>query len=51
MVTGLVLETSFLDGAASLGSILCPEELRVRPWRQPDYGKENRALVKLAKAK
>jgi transcriptional regulator with GAF, ATPase, and Fis domain len=36
--------------AAPLESILCTEELRHRPWRAPDYGKENRALVALASA-
>jgi hypothetical protein len=30
---------------ASLESILCTEELHRRPWRSPDYEKENRALV------
>jgi GAF domain-containing protein len=33
--------------AASLDSILCTEELRHRPWRPPDYEKENGALVAL----
>jgi PAS domain S-box-containing protein len=42
------LEASIPDGAVSLESILCTEELRRRPWRLPDYGKENRALVALA---
>ena len=36
--------------ASSLQSILCTEELRRRPWRPPDYEKENRALVALAGA-
>ena len=36
--------------ASSLESILCTEELRRRPWRPPDYEKENRALVALAGA-
>jgi hypothetical protein len=44
------LATSIPDGADSLESILCTEELRQRPWRPPDYGKENRALVALASA-
>src|SRR5215471_4571818 len=35
---------------ASLESILCTDELRRRPWRSPDYEKENRALVALASA-
>jgi GAF domain-containing protein len=44
------LEASIPDGAVSLESILCTEELRRRPWRPPDYQKENRALVALASA-
>ena len=36
--------------AASLESILCTEELHRRPWRPPDYEKENRALVALLSA-
>jgi len=43
-------EDSIPDGAVSLESILCTEELRRRPWRPPDYEKENRALVALASA-
>ena len=35
---------------ASLESILCTEQLRLRPRRPPDYEKENRALVALAGA-
>ncbi len=35
---------------APLESILCTDELRKRPWRDPDYKKENRALVALASA-
>ncbi len=35
---------------APLEAILCTDELRKRPWRQPDYKKENRALVTLASA-
>ena len=38
------------QGAASLESILCTEELRRRPSRPPDYERENRALVALATA-
>jgi len=38
------------EGAVSVESILCTEELRRRPWRRPDYKKENRALVALANA-
>jgi PAS domain S-box-containing protein len=33
---------------ASLESILCTEELRLRPFRPPDYETENRALAALA---
>ena len=44
------LETSIPDGGVSLESILCTEELRRRPSRPPDYGKENRALVALVTA-
>jgi hypothetical protein len=40
-------ETAIPDGIASLDSILCTEELRRRPWRAPDYAKENRAPVAL----
>jgi hypothetical protein len=46
----LPLETSIPHGAVSLESILCTEELRRRPWRPPNYEKENRALVALAGA-
>jgi hypothetical protein len=38
---------SLPDGASSLESILCTEELRRRPSRPPDYEKENHALVAL----
>src|SRR5919197_4092731 len=48
--TDVPLEASIPDGAVSLESILCTEELRRRPWRPPDYQKENRALVALASA-
>jgi transcriptional regulator with GAF, ATPase, and Fis domain len=41
---------SLPDGAASLESILCTEELRRRPSRPPDYETENRALVSLRSA-
>ena len=44
------LEASIPDGVVSLESILCTDELRRRPWRPPDYRKENRALVALASA-
>jgi PAS domain-containing protein len=44
------VETSIPVGAASLDSILCTEELGRRPWRPPDYEKENRALVALGSA-
>lgn len=43
-------EASIPEGAASLESILCTEELRSRPSRPPDYAKENRALMTLAGA-
>jgi PAS domain S-box-containing protein len=46
----LPLEASIPHGAVSLESILCTGELRRRPWRPPDYEKENRALVALAGA-
>jgi PAS domain S-box-containing protein len=42
--------TSIPHGAASLESILCTEELRLRPFRPPDYETENRALAALASA-
>jgi PAS domain S-box-containing protein len=35
---------------APLESILCTEELHLRPSRPPDYEKENRAMVKLVSA-
>jgi PAS domain S-box-containing protein len=44
------LEASIPQGAVPLESILCTEELHRRPWRPPDYEKENRALVALATA-
>src|SRR5215468_1167539 len=44
------LETSIPDGGVPLESILCTEELLRRPWRPPDYEKENRALVALSGA-
>ena len=43
-------EASIPDGAVSLQSILCTEELRRRSSRPPDYKKENRALVVPASA-
>src|SRR5215470_3112368 len=43
-------EASIPEGAAPLESILRTEELRSRPWRAPDYQKENRALMALAGA-
>src|SRR5437870_1995171 len=46
--TEVPLEASIPEGACPLESILCTEELHRRPWRPPDYGKENRALVALA---
>jgi len=42
------LEASMPEGAVPLETILCTDELRRRPWRPPDYDKENRALVTLA---
>ena len=44
------LGTSIPVGAVSLESILRTEELHRRPWRPPDYEKENRALVALVSA-
>jgi hypothetical protein len=44
------LEASVPEGAVSLESILCTEELRRRPWHPPDYAKENHALVALSSA-
>src|SRR5215467_14211538 len=44
------LETSIASRGASLGSILCTEELCCRPSRPPDYEKENSALVALVSA-
>src|SRR5215469_6904771 len=44
------VEASIPPGTVSLEAILCTEELRRRPWRPPDYEKENRALVALAGA-
>jgi transcriptional regulator with GAF, ATPase, and Fis domain len=47
---GIPVESSIPEDTAPLESVLCTEELRHRPWRAPDYGKENRALVALASA-
>jgi PAS domain S-box-containing protein len=44
------LEASMPEGAAPLESIVCTEELHRRPWRPPDFEKENRALVALVTA-
>lgn len=44
------LASSIPEGAASLESILCTQELRQRPSRPPDHAKENAALVALAGA-
>ncbi|HSB80893.1 MAG TPA: GAF domain-containing protein, partial [Candidatus Methylomirabilis sp.] len=41
---------SIPEGAMSLDSILCTEELRRRPSRPPNYEKENRALAGLTSA-
>jgi hypothetical protein len=38
------------EGAVSLESILCTEELCRRPGRPPDYGKDNRAFMVLVSA-
>ena len=46
----LPLASSIPEGAASLESILCTEELQRRPSRPPDHAKENAALVALASA-
>jgi PAS domain S-box-containing protein len=43
-------EASIPEGAVPLESILCTEELHLRPSRPPDYQKENCALVKLMSA-
>jgi PAS domain S-box-containing protein len=42
--------THYPGESVPLESILCTEELRRRPSRHPDYEKENRALVSLARA-
>jgi PAS domain S-box-containing protein len=44
------LDTSIPEGAVSLDSILCTEELQRRSSRPPDFEKENCALVKLVSA-
>ena len=44
------LEASMTEGGAPLESIVCTEELHRRPWRPPDFEKENRALVALVTA-
>jgi hypothetical protein len=44
------LASSVPDGAASLESILCTEELQSRPSRPPNYEKENHALRALVSA-
>jgi PAS domain S-box-containing protein len=44
------LANSIPEGAASLESILCTEELQLRSSRPPDHAKENAALVALASA-
>jgi PAS domain S-box-containing protein len=45
------IEASIPDCTVSLESILCTEQLRRRPWRPPDYKKENHALVALLSAR
>jgi PAS domain S-box-containing protein len=42
--------SSIPDGAASLESVLCTEELQQRPLRPPNHAIENAALVALASA-
>ncbi len=44
------VEASVPVGMVPLEAILCTEELQGRPWRAPDYTKENRALVALVSA-
>jgi PAS domain S-box-containing protein len=46
----LPMASSIPEGAASLESILCTEELQRRPSRPPDHAKENAALAALASA-
>jgi PAS domain S-box-containing protein len=46
----VTLASAIPDGAASLESVLCTEELPQRPSRVPDHAKENAALVTLAGA-
>jgi transcriptional regulator with GAF, ATPase, and Fis domain len=46
----LPLEASFPEGRVPLESILRTEELRRRPWRPPEYEKENAALLALSSA-
>ena len=41
---------SIPEGAPSLETVLCTDELRRRPRRPPDYEKENRALLALTSA-
>jgi PAS domain S-box-containing protein len=43
-------DASARDSTVPLGSILCTEELLLRPTRAPDYENESRAFVALAKA-
>ena len=45
---GYGADAALPDGAVSLESILCTEELHRRPTRPPDHERENRALVALA---
>ena len=44
------LASSIPEGAASLESLLCTEELQQRRSQSPDQGKENAALVSLPSA-
>ena len=39
----LSLQASMPEGAVPLESIVCTEELKRRPYRPPDFEKENRA--------
>jgi hypothetical protein len=44
------METSAPDGAVPVESILFTEELHRRPWRPPDFNKENCTLMALSSA-
>ena len=49
-LSDILAEDSIPEAGAPLESILCTEELQRRPSRQPDYERENRALVALVSA-